>query len=309
MVIYLDLIFLWNLAIDGGLLYATARLRGKRASWLRLTAAAGLGAGYSLLLLYPELSLLFTFVVKLLVSVGMIGIAFGFGGTLPFLRTLGAFYVINFVTAGAIFGLHYFFLTSAETLAGIWLTQSGGFRFQLSTGIGVIGVGIPLGLFLLRKLVTGKRQQENLAQLLAEVRIRIEDSTVCCKALIDTGNRLYDPLTRTPVMVVQTSLLEELPDSWNERIRRSEVDQLVAGLEAEAFRWQDRLRLVPYRGINKGTQFMLAIKPDGVSVHYQGEWLESTKVLVGLDAGRLSEDGGYEAILHPDLVASLSAAS
>ena len=35
-------------------------------------------------------------------------------------------------------------------------------------------------------------------------------------------------------------------------------------LDKMDFKGQERIRLVPFRGINKGGQFMLAIKPDQV---------------------------------------------
>jgi stage II sporulation protein GA (sporulation sigma-E factor processing peptidase) len=122
---------------------------------------------------------------------------------------------------------------------------------------------------------------------------------------VDTGNHLYDPLTRTPVMVVEASdWTEVLPESWLKKIRTSEVDRIVAAIGDEEFKWQDRLRLVPYRGLNRGTQFLLALKPDRVAVRYNNQELETARVLVGLDGGKLSADGAYRAIIHPQLIES-----
>ncbi|MNJ63845.1 Sporulation factor SpoIIGA [compost metagenome] len=70
----------------------------------------------------------------------------------------------------------------------------------------------------------------------------------------------------------------------------------------ESFPWRDRLRLVPYRGINKGSQFMLALKPDEVCVVRDGQKVVTTKVLIGLDGGQLSSEKTYRAIIHPVLM-------
>jgi stage II sporulation protein GA (sporulation sigma-E factor processing peptidase) len=70
----------------------------------------------------------------------------------------------------------------------------------------------------------------------------------------------------------------------------------------EPFVWQDRLRLVPYRGVNRSTQFMLAIKPDRVVITLGEKQYESLKVLIGLDSGKLSSDNAYQAIIHPNLL-------
>ena len=44
---------------------------------------------------------------------------------------------------------------------------------------------------------------------------------------------------------------------------------------------------------------MLAIKPDQVKVRNNEQWITTSKVLVGMDGGKLSSDGAYQAILHP----------
>ena len=51
----------------------------------------------------------------------------------------------------------------------------------------------------------------------------------------------------------------------------------LAAIGVEEFIWQDRLRLVPYRGVNRNTQFMLAIKPDKVVINHNDSRLEATK--------------------------------
>lgn len=58
----------------------------------------------------------------------------------------------------------------------------------------------------------------------------------------------------------------------------------------------------PIQGVNRGTQFMLALKPDKVVIAYDGKQVEATKVLIGLDGGKLSSEGAYQAIIHPALV-------
>ena len=79
-----------------------------------------------------------------------------------------------------------------------------------------------------------------------------------------------------------------------------EPDKLIMGLAAEEFEWQDRLRLVPYRGVNRG-RFMLALKPDMVRIELGGFEYSASKVLIGLDGGTLSGDRAYRAIIHPAL--------
>ncbi|GIP36397.1 sigma-E processing peptidase SpoIIGA [Paenibacillus sp. J2TS4] len=305
MVVYLDLIFLFNFIIDGALLLTTAWTRKLEIRWLRVAASAAIGASYTVFMLIPELSVLYTFVAKLFFSVSMMVTAFPYRGLIPLVRNLGTFYVVNFVAAGGIYGLHYFFLSSLDVMNGIMLTQSGGIMFPFQIRLWLVGLSAAFILFFYLRIFRSAKKNEELTSFLAEVIITIDDFTITCKGLIDTGNRLYEPLTKTPVMVVEASLWgDRLPESWIRQIRSFEVDQIVSTMREDEFEWQDRLRLVPYRGINNATQFMLAIKPDEVSVGYHDTNLATRKVLIGLDAGKLSADGSYEAIIHPDLIAA-----
>jgi stage II sporulation protein GA (sporulation sigma-E factor processing peptidase) len=307
MIVYLDLIFLTNFLIDGALLFTTAWTRKIRFAWWRLLLAAGIGAAYVVFMFIPEMSFLFTFFVKFGFALVMLAVAFGFSSLQSFLRNLGTFYLINFVAAGGILGIHYFLESSSEVLNGIAISQTGGLRHELTVGFAFIAILFIPVLWFYRNMFLSARQREELTSFLAEVHIFIDQVEASCTGLIDTGNQLYDPLTRTPVMIMEASQWQKhIPETWMKRIRESEVDQIVSaiGLEEgeEPFVWQDRLRLVPYRGVNKGTQFMLAIKPDRVVIIYNEKTIESLKVLVGLDGGRLSSDNSYQAIIHPVLM-------
>jgi stage II sporulation protein GA (sporulation sigma-E factor processing peptidase) len=304
-VVYADLIFLFNFFMDAGMLLVTARVRKVKTQWWRLAISAAMGASSVMLMFVPSLSLLFTFSVKCIFSFLMIMTAFGFGSLQNFVRNLGTFFLVNFATAGGIFGFHYFMESSGEIMNGIMFTQSGGLAFQFEIGgILLILLLAAVMLWWFRTIFHSAKQREELTSYLANVQIHIDGFTSSCTGLIDTGNQLYDPLTRTPVMVMEAAEWKEiLPEAWLARIRSSEVDQIISGLGTDEFIWQDRLRLVPYRGVNRNTQFMLAIKPDKVVITHNDKQMDATKVLIGLDGGKLCSDGSYQAIIHPTLIA------
>jgi stage II sporulation protein GA (sporulation sigma-E factor processing peptidase) len=307
MIVYLDLIFLMNLLIDGALLYTTAWMRGIRFAWWRLLLAAVVGASYVVFMFIPEMSFLFTFLVKFCFALVMLVIAFGYASLQYFARNVVSFYMINFVAAGGIIGIHYLLESSSEMWEGVVVSQTGGISHQLSIGLTFIVILIGPVLAFYKKGLLSARRREELTSFFAEVKVYIDQVEATCVGLIDTGNQLYDPLTRTPVMIMEAKEWKEhLPDKWLKRIEQAEVEQMLMGIGEEedgaAFVWQDRLRLVPYRGVNRATQFMLALKPDRVVITYQNKSLESPKVLIGLDGGKLSSDNSYQAIIHPMLM-------
>lgn len=303
MVVYLDLIFLVNLLIDGSLIAVTAWMRKRKVAIWRLLLSALAGASYVVMMFLPQLSFLYTFMVKFLFSVVMIWIAFGFGSLQTYIRNLGAFYIVNFAAAGGVLGFHYLFQSSGELWNGIWYSASGGLEFSLGIGTVFVIAAFFAVMVWFRLVLSSRRRQEMMTTYLAEVTVRIDDTVVVCTGLLDTGNQLTDPLSRLPVMVMETSLWQPyLPDSVGGQGNGSEADNLIlAWTEDDSFLWRDRLRLVPYRGINKGSQFMLALKPDEVTVRLNGRETVTERVLIGLDAGRLSAEGVYRAIIHPAL--------
>ncbi|NBC72228.1 sigma-E processing peptidase SpoIIGA [Paenibacillus sacheonensis] len=304
--VYIDVLFLVNLLLDGSNLLLTGWVRSIRAKWWRVLLAAGVGSLYAVLLVFPSLSFLFSISVKLLLSIAMLLIAFGFGSVQHFLRLIGAFYGVNFAAAGAVLGVHYLFMNSSNQLWRTVVYVNGKPSFMLSTTMIFLVCVVALGYYMYRSVMTQRRERDLVTTHLAEVKVRIDDREYGCIGLIDTGNQLYEPLTRTPVMVMEASIWQDvLPESWIRLIREAKVDQLLAGLTDEdeaSFVWRDRLRLVPYRGVNRGAQFMLAIKPDLVIVNREGEVFQAKKVLIGLDAGKLVADGTYRAIIHPSLL-------
>jgi stage II sporulation protein GA (sporulation sigma-E factor processing peptidase) len=303
MVFYMDLIFLTNFLIDATILTTTAWARTIRVHPWRIVAASFIGAAYVVMMLFPFLSFLFTFMIKIVFSLLMIITAFGFGSLQHFLRNTATFYVINFVAAGGIFGIHYFLQSQSEVMNGIMFTYSGGAGFHLQIGLWFTLIVFAAMMVLYKGAWRSSKQRESVTKYFAEVLISIDGFETRCTGLIDTGNQLYDPLTRTPVMVMEASeWKDQLPESWMKRIREAQVEQIVTALGTDEFVWQDRLRLVPYRGVNKGTQFMLALKPDKVVITHNNATIEAQKVLIGLDGGKLCSDGSYQAIIHPLLV-------
>lgn len=261
------------------------------------------GALYVVMMFLPELSFMYTFIIKFALSLLMLWIAFGFGSLQNYIRNMGAFYIINFAAAGGIIGIHYLLQNTGEIFNGIWFTASGGLSFELKIGFWFTFIMCFAVLLWFKFVYSTRRKLENRQEYMGEVIVTIGGYNVSCTGLLDTGNQLADPLTRTPVMVMEAALWKEkLLASWLERLSGGEPDKLLLEMNDADFEWRDRLRLVPYRGVNRGSAFMLAIKPDAVEIRIGNQTSRAVKVLIGLDGGDLSGDRSYQAIIHPDLV-------
>jgi stage II sporulation protein GA (sporulation sigma-E factor processing peptidase) len=296
LLIYADVVWLLNVCFDFLLLWLTAFMLKRAVVIWRMLLAALFGSSLILLLLSP-----FSFYashpfVKLFVSFFMVIIAFGFHRFRFFFENLLAFYFSTFIMGGGMFALHYFVQREFAIAHSAFVTHSTGFGHPISWLF--VLISFPVLWMLSRAQMATIREKKIRFEQIIDVTITFFEETIHLKGLIDSGNQLFDPLTKTPVMIVELSAIRQiLPQSIIQMVIHQ--DYLLSHHDDA---WLQRIRLVPYRAIGKGQQFLIAVKPNVIQIHYEGEWIEVKKVLVGLNEAALSTDGEYACIVHPNLV-------
>lgn len=298
MVVYADMVFLLNLCIDYLLLWLTAVIRRQQVSSWRLLLAALLGAGYAAMYLWPSFSLFYSLSAKIFFAVLMVWTAFGFVSPISFLRTIGVFTLSSFVIGGGMFALHYIVAGKGQVAGGIFLTQSAGWGSPVSWLF--VLIAFPLIWLYARYSFRSMVERESVGQYLAQVVIHIGSQKIECTGLIDTGNQLRDPVTRSPVMMVELEQMQPyLPSAIKSAVEEEELENLTDSLSPD---WIRRIQLIPFRAIGNKGGLLLTLKTDQVEIIQGSVYHQRTDVLVGLDTSRLSSDGTYQAIIHPSCV-------
>lgn len=304
MTVYIDVMFMRELIFDALLLSITAWLLKLKWSWWRISVASIIGSLYTIALFFPSLSFMFHFSIKIFVSLVMIGIAYGIHSIKQLLRIFLTFYLISFLAGGVTTGLYYLFLPSANAFWKQVLLMNNSFSAVIQTSFLYLIVGFVVAAMLVYKSITYKRKQQLISENLVTVTITLAGKEAICEALIDTGNQLYDPLTRTPVVIVEASLFAS---DFPELIRSLEANKAgyydYSQLSDELLHiWQTKIKIIPFRSVNKDGQFIVALKPDELKFSYGDQQVATNKVLLGLDYGQLSSERQYKAILHPALL-------
>lgn len=306
MVIYLDLVFLMNFVIDFMLLKLTATLSRRRVSHLRIAAGSLFGAGYTVLLFFPPLSFLYTFIIKFMFSLSMILIVFGYHRLLLLFKQLALFYFVSFIAGGGVFAAHYFLQSNVQILSGLIMTQTGGPVHPVT--LGLLVTVLPLVYWLTRSSDRWIGRFKKSSHYMGRVTIHLNDQSVSCEGLVDTGNRLYEPMTRIPVMILEYGVIEGLlPRVIIQKI--NEPTMLTGGedfFESLNDEWIRRIRLIPYRSVGNQLDFLIALRPDHVQIQLHQQIFETDQILIGLSAGKLASGGEYQAIIHPDMVTEKS---
>jgi stage II sporulation protein GA (sporulation sigma-E factor processing peptidase) len=121
-------------------------------------------------------------------------------------------------------------------------------------------------------------------------------------ALLDTGNRLYDPLTKAPVVILELATIKrDLPQEvWQMAVKIAQ-GELEAESDVPPY-WQDRLRILPFCTIGRGREMMVGFRPEAVVVYQGGREIKHHQVIVGFCRRRLAPDGAFHALIAPELL-------
>ncbi len=144
--------------------------------------------------------------------------------------------------------------------------------------------------------------------LYVPIEIRFGELGIKVNALIDTGNRLRDPMTGAPVILLEYGAVAGL---LPEGVRRAFLAfnagdlALVSDLLAES-EWLPRFRVIPFRSVGDGRGLLLGFRSDEVRLADGSRDSVSRNVVVGIHMRRFSPEGAFSALLHPDVLARAS---
>ena len=116
--------------------------------------------------------------------------------------------------------------------------------------------------------------------------------------MIDTGNLLKEPITNTPVVVVEHTLLYEcIPKeilNHIEDILGGDFSKIPDEIKQE---YISRLKVIPFSSLGKQNGMLLGIKADGIEIKDEDEEKKEENVIIGIYNKSLTKRGEYRALL------------
>lgn len=285
MTLYVDIIFLENLIMNSIILLATGIiLKNTQRIWRNLVSS-GIGAIYAILIYTSHLKIYSNIILKVMLSIVIIYIAFKPANIRSFLKHLIIFYLTSFTFGGVAFALLYFARPQDILLQNGVLI--GTYPIKMILAGGILGFIIITFAF---KNIKGKLTRKDMV-----CTVIIENTRIT--AIVDTGNLLKDPITKMPVLIAEMEKLKGLfPD-----IILDNATDIVNGKEIELGEYSSKLRAIPYKSIGKENGLLLGIKAKNIRVVYQD--IEKTHdVIIGIYTGNLSKNNKYSAIVGLELL-------
>lgn len=287
---YLDLLIFLCALVNYFFLLVTSKLFRRRSVLGRLIAAAVAGALPGFLVIFPPNPAL-NMIAIIAAPLIMIVIAFWPLRLLEVFLLSVSFFMIAFMTGGALLAL----------------TAGGDILLHSYQGVAAL-FGVCLLFYLLFSMLRPyheERKWQRVWQMVLVVSWRGQKKAV--PAYLDTGNRLRDPLSRLPVIVIDFRSLEGLlPQPVYRSLADPSGQPWLAVRQIEDYRVARSFTLLPYRGIGSGREILLGLIPDAVFVS-KGEqrWELNSSVVLGLTRRGFGPVSEYRALLPPEVVGAV----
>lgn len=285
MTLYVDIIFLENLIMNSIIILATGIiLKNTQRIWRNLVSS-GIGAIYAILIYTSNFKIYSNIILKVILSIVIIYIAFKPANIRSFLKHLIIFYLTSFTFGGVAFALLYFVRPQDILFQNGVLI--GTYPIKMILAGGILGFIIITFAF---KNIKGKLTRKDMMCTVIIGNTRIT-------AIVDTGNLLKDPITKMPVLIMEREMLKGI---FPEIILENATD-IVNGKEIELGEYSSKLRVIPYKSIGKENGLLLGIKAKNIRIVYQ-DIEKAHDVIIGIYTGTLSKNNKYSAIVGLELL-------
>lgn len=244
MKMYIDLFFIFNVIMDYIIIMSTSILLKRRTSYIRMILSSLIG-GISSLVLFTSLNKI---VIEIVSIVIMVLISFGYKGIRYLINNILYMYILSTLLGGIIY------LFNIKVSNSVFLTY-----------LIIIVISIEVMILYIKE----NKKMRSIYNNYYKVDIYFKDrEKLSLIGFVDTGNNLYDPYKKRPVIIVPNKYIKE-----------------------------DKYILVPYHTIN-GNGLLKCIKPDIIfidGIGYKGN------VLIGF-SDSFNFGDGVDVILHKDIM-------
>ncbi|TFJ94566.1 sigma-E processing peptidase SpoIIGA [Lentibacillus salicampi] len=305
MTIYLDAVWLLNFLLDMMLLMLTQALAKDSTRKRRVIFGAFIASLLVPITIYYPDSFANSMPGKLIYSVIIILCSFNIYSIYRMIKLWLLFYFTTFSIGGGLIAVHFLFQNPADVSANGILTFNSGYGAPVSWLFVVIG--FPLSWYFTKRRMDRHATEKIRYDQLCAVTIQIQRINHSTSAYIDSGNQLTDPLTKKPVIICDEYFLKQWFTEADWAMLKTAHDTLNFEMLPEG--WEKRIHIVPFQGVEGSRNFMLAIKPDNITIDYDDNEIMTHKVLIGIQFAELTKDGSYHCLLHPQIIKLASSVS
>ena len=286
MTVYLDIIIIENTLMNYIILLATGVICKEKIKHLRFIIASIIGSIYAVAYYITKLSIYISIISKIILSIVIIYIAFKPSKAKRFFKYTVIFYLTSFAFGGCAFAVLYYLDSKRVTI----LNE----KFIGIYPIKATIIGGIIGFILINISLRIIKSKLDINDMFCTVKILNDNNKRVIKAMIDTGNFLKDPITNTPVIIIEKeSLINILPNEILDNVK----DIIEGKYSIQNIEYLSRVRILPFSSLGKKKGILLGIKTDRVEVTYNGENLIKDNIIIGICDSKLTNSNKYNCLL------------
>lgn len=290
MTIYVDVVLIENLLMNYIILFATGVILKVNIKHMRLILASLIGAIYTIIAYMSAFKIYSNIGLKFVLSVIMIYIAFNPKSVKKLFKFTLIFYLTSFVFGGAAFALIYIVKPQDILRNNGLILNSDSLKVIFISAI-IAFVIIIIGFKVVKNKISAK-------DMYCHINIKLNHKEIETKAMIDTGNFLKEPITNTPVIVVEHTLLYDcIPKeilNHLENILGGDFSEIPKNIKEE---YMPKLKVIPFSSLGKQNGMLLGIKAEEVVIKTEEENKTKENVIIGIYNKSLTKRGEYRALL------------
>lgn len=292
--IYVDVVLLENLCMNYIILFGTGYIIKIKIKHLRILASSTVGAVYAILAYAGIFPLYANVLVKIILSVCMVYIAFAPKNLKGIIKELIVFYLVSFALGGCAFALLYVIRPQDIFIKdGVFI---GTYPIKIALLGGILGLAITYIAFK----VTKTRMSKN--ELIYDIQIRINEKELTTKVMLDTGNMLKDPISNNPVILIEKNKLYEiLPKDLLDSTKNILGGDFKFDNELEN-EYRTKLRIIPFTSVGKQNGMMIGIKADEVKIVTDVDEIINNEAIICMYEKEFSKRGRYSGLIGMDML-------
>lgn len=198
-IIYIDVLIFLNTAITFLLLLASSKLMKLTPSAGRFVIGSIIGGASSLIIFAPEMGFIPSLLTKMLFSLIITLSTYNPGSIKMLLRQTGYFFAVSFIFAGIIL-----FVSSIPGIS-LLTYNNGAIYIDLSIFSLIAASVLCYVITIILNKITRHKQE---GDILCNIKILKNKTTVSGSAIIDTGNSLCDPFTGESIIISDKFMLD-----------------------------------------------------------------------------------------------------
>ena len=292
MTLYIDLVLLENIIMNYIIILATGMVCRVDIKFIKIFIGSFLGAVYAIFVYVIKIAIYINPIVKLLISISMIYISFKPRNIKVLLKQLLIFYLTSFCFGGtAYYLLHNIKSDRIKMVNGILI---GTYPIKIAILGGIVGfVIINISFKMMKSRLTQK-------DMIYEVEIFYKGKCANLNVIVDTGNLLTEPITGTPVLIVEAKKLksiipENILDNIEDIIYNNSFENIDEDLKL-------RCSIIPFSSIGKNNGIILGVRPDYIKIYNEEGEKVLKKVVVGIYNEKIAKSGVYSGLIGLNLL-------